>query len=130
VTPNADVLLIDDEAVICEAVLRVLERAGLRVAAAGKGAAGLAHPAAATCRAVVCDLILPDMSGVEVVRELRRRRPELPIVVITGYASREAVSRAEGAGATSFLAKPFDDAELLAAVRGAVEAASHGKEES
>jgi DNA-binding NtrC family response regulator len=128
-SPDVDVLLIDDEAVIRQAVLRVLERTGLRVAEAGKGAAGLAHPAAETCRAVVCDLILPDMSGADVVRELRRRRPELPIVVITGYASGEAVSRAEDAGASSFLAKPFDDAELLAVVRVAVDAGSHAKEE-
>jgi DNA-binding NtrC family response regulator len=130
VTPGVDVLLVDDESVIRDAALRVLEAAGLGVASTGSGTAGLAHPAAESCRVVVCDLILPDVSGVDVVRELRRRRPELPIVVITGYASREAVSRAEEAGASSFLAKPFDDAELLAAVRGALEAGSRGKEES
>jgi DNA-binding NtrC family response regulator len=122
------VLLVDDEAVVCAAVERVLESAGLEVAVARDGAAGLAHPAARDCDLVLCDLVLPDVSGADVVRELHRRRPELPIVVITGYASTESMSQAADAGAVSFLAKPFDDGELLETVRCAIAAPDAGSD--
>ena len=128
-----DLLVVDDEAVVCAAVVRVLEAAGFRVATASDGAAGLAHPAARTCAAALCDLILPDCSGIDVVRELHSRRPELPIIVITGYASTEALGHANEAGARAFLAKPFDGEELLGTVRavlGEPESAPPSKEGS
>jgi DNA-binding NtrC family response regulator len=126
-------LLVDDEPVVCTAVARVLGAAGFEVVIAPDGTAGLAHPDLDRCALVLCDLVLPDVSGAEVVRELHRRRPELPIIVITGYASTEAMSQAAEAGAVSFLAKPFDDAELLESVRRTLEApaaGSAGKETS
>ena len=55
----------------------------------GRRHIGLAHPALASCRLVLCDLMLPDRSGTEVLREMRRRRPQLPVVLITGYATRD-----------------------------------------
>ena len=61
--------------------------------------------------------MLPGRSGLEVVRALRAARPGLPIVVITGYATDANAGRALEHGATAFLAKPFDDSELLTLVR-------------
>jgi DNA-binding NtrC family response regulator len=117
---NADVLVIDDEPVVREAVRRILEVDGLQVIGAEDGASGLAHPAAGTCRLVLCDLMLPDVPGLEVLKALRSARPELAVVLITGYATAENVTRALQAGATGFLPKPFDEAELWAAVRHAL----------
>ena len=115
-----DILIIDDEPVVCEAVRRVLGAEGLRVAGAGDGAAGLAHPAAATCRLVLLDLMLPDRPGTEVLRALRAVRPDLPVVVITGYATDASGRRALAAGASDYLPKPFEASELLAVVRRAL----------
>ena len=112
-----DVLVIDDEPVVRDAVRRVLEADGLRVETAGDAGAGLAHPAVRDCRLVLCDLMLPDRSGHEVLAALRARRPALPVVMITGFATPDHAARAQEAGAADFLAKPFDVDELLAVVR-------------
>ena len=117
---TADVLVIDDEPVVREAVRRVLEGDGLRVAGAEDGASGLAHPAARACRLVLCDLMLPDLSGTEVLRSLHAERPELPIVLITGFATPDHALRAREAGAIDFLAKPFEASVLLDVVRRAL----------
>jgi DNA-binding NtrC family response regulator len=108
-----DVLVIDDEPVVRDGVRRVLETNGLRVATANDAAAGLSHPALVACRLVLCDLMLPDRSGIEVVQELARRRPGLPVVVITGYATPDHAVRAQEVGAAAFLAKPFEAKELM-----------------
>ena len=116
-----DVLVVDDEAVIRDAVRLILGSEGWSVAEAGDAGAALSHEALASCRLVLCDMMLPGQSGLEVVREVRRRRPEVPIVLITGYATAENATRAIDAGASAFLAKPFDDTELLNQVRTVLE---------
>lgn len=115
-----DVLVIDDAPVVLDAIGRVLGAEGLRVAVAADGESALAHPAAATCRLVLLDLMLPDRPGDEVLRAFRARRPDLPVVVITGYATRESARRAMEGGAADYLPKPFEESELLAVVRRAL----------
>jgi two-component system response regulator HydG len=124
---SADVLVIDDEPVVREAVRRILEKEGLRVLGAEDGASGLAHPAAGTCRLALCDLMLPDLAGMEVLKALRARRPDLPIVMITGFATPDHALRARDAGATDFLAKPFEARELLEVVRRALSLEAVGR---
>jgi DNA-binding NtrC family response regulator len=119
-----DVLVVDDEPVICHAVRMVLGEEGLSVATASDCKSALTHPSTDSCRLVLCDLVLPDGSGLDLIRELRRRRPGLPIVLITGYATPEQESLALQAGATRFMPKPFEDSELLEAVHGALSTAA------
>ena len=121
-----DVLVIDDEAVVRDAVRLILGSEGWRVAQAGDANAALAHEALASCRLVLCDMMLPGQSGLDLVREMRQRRPDVPIVLITGYATAENASRAIDAGATAFLAKPFDDTELLNHARPVLERTEAG----
>ncbi len=116
-----DVLVIDDEAVVRDAVQLILGAEGWRVAAVEDAPSALAHEALATCRLVLCDMMLPGQGGLELVREARRRRPDVPIVLITGFATAENATRAIDAGASAFLAKPFDDTELLNQVRSVLE---------
>jgi DNA-binding NtrC family response regulator len=115
-----DVLLIDDERVVRDAVRRVLEANGLRVATAEDAGAGLRHPALDTCRLLVCDVMLPDRSGMDVLHDVGVRRPGLPVVLITGYATPDLALRAREAGAAAFLAKPFEASELVECVRRAL----------
>ena len=114
---DCDVLVVDDEPVVRDAVRMVLEDAGYRVASAPDAESGLAHAGLAGCRLLLCDLMLPGQSGIELLRAVHAARPELPIVMITGYATDAIADRALEAGAAAFLAKPFDDSELLTLVR-------------
>lgn len=109
-----DVLLVDDEEVVRDGARRILEAHGLQVAVAADARSALTHPALQRCRAVLCDLILPDGSGTDLLRAIHRLRPGLPVVLITGYATLDQEEQARRAGATGFLTKPFDDSELLA----------------
>ena len=120
VSGDWDVLIADDEEVVRKAVERVLGAEGLRVAAAADARSALTHPAAAGCRLVLCDLMLPDQSGLDVLRALRAARPGLPIVLMTGYVTADNAAAALAAGAAGFLPKPFDETELLAAVQSAL----------
>jgi DNA-binding NtrC family response regulator len=112
-----DVLVVDDEAVVRGGVKLVLEPEGLTVAQAATVAEALASDALNECRLLLCDLMLQGESGLEVVSEARRRRPALPIVLMTGYATDDNAALGAQSGATDFLAKPFDDVELLDQVR-------------
>lgn len=112
-----DVLVVDDEAVVRGGVKLVLEPEGLTVAQAATVAEALSSEALNQCRLLLCDLMLQGESGLEVVSEARRRRPALPIVLMTGYATDDNAALGAASGATDFLAKPFDDVELLDQVR-------------
>lgn len=115
-----DVLVVDDEPVVRDGIRLLLRAAGLRVATVPDAEAALAHPAAAECRLVLCDLMLPGLSGIDLLQKLRAARPELPIVMITGYGTAENAAQALQAGVSGFLPKPFTETELLDAVRDAL----------
>ena len=73
--------------------------------------------------------MLPGESGIELVGRLKQLRPHMRIVLITGYATREQETLALEAGADAFLAKPFDEGELLGIVRQALEGTERVAEE-
>jgi two-component system response regulator TtrR len=120
-SPLCDVLVVDDEGVVRDAVRAVLEAEGMRVVCFADAETALAHPALAYCKLVICDVMLPGRSGLDAVSAFHNRRPGIPVVLMTGYASSEQAARAAESGATAFLAKPFDDSELLDLVRHVLE---------
>jgi len=128
-TERCDILVVDDEPVVADAVRLVLGDAGFAVTAVPDAETALAHPALADCRLVLCDLMLPGLSGLDVLKVLRARRPGLPIVMTTGYATPEQEEQVLGAGAAAFLPKPFDDTELLTLVRRVLSQAADAREE-
>jgi CheY-like chemotaxis protein len=111
------VLVVDDEPVVVDVIRLVLGHAGFQVTAVPDAETALAHPALAGCHLVLCDLMLPGLSGLDALRTMLARRPGLPIVMTTGYATPEQEELVLTAGATAFLPKPFDDSELLTLVR-------------
>jgi CheY-like chemotaxis protein len=117
VKDRCDVLVVDDEPIVVDVIRLVLGAAGYEVAAAADVEAALAHRALGDCRLVICDLMLPGLSGLDALRALRARRPGLSIVMTTGYATPEQEEDLLAAGATAFLPKPFDDSELLTLVQ-------------
>jgi DNA-binding NtrC family response regulator len=116
------ILLIDDDPAVRDSCSQVLVRAGYRVATAPDGREGLDRFGAGSYAAVLLDLKLPGMAGLDVLRILRETSPETPVVIITGYASIPSAVEAVKEGAFDYLAKPFTPEELRLAARRALEA--------
>ena len=115
------VLVVDDEADFLATYERLLQREGYEVITVTSRAAGLAALAGEPPDLVISDLRLPDGDGLDVVRAAHNVRDPLPVIVVTGYPSDETRRAALAAGATTFLAKPFAAAVLLAAIRSSVD---------
>ena len=109
-------MLIEDDGRLAEMVSDYLGQSGFRVSRAANGAAGLQMQGADSYDIVVLDLMLPDMDGLDVCRQLRRRGG-IPILMLT--ARGDAMDRIVGLemGADDYLPKPFEPRELLARVR-------------
>jgi two-component system phosphate regulon response regulator OmpR len=110
------ILLIEDDARLAEMVKNYLGGAGFAVTIAGKGAAGIALEARETFDALILDLMLPDMDGLDVCRRIRKRA-QTPILMLT--ARGDAMDRVVGLemGADDYLPKPFEPRELLARLK-------------
>jgi len=109
--------VVDDDRAVRDALRRALTLGGYEVQVAEGGEAGLAQVAAGQPDAMVLDVMMPDLSGIDVCRHLRRAGDRIPILMLT---ARDAISdRVEGldAGADDYLVKPFDVDELKARVR-------------
>ncbi len=117
------VALIDDEKHVRLAVGRVFaaERTGWDFESYAQAGPALERLPATRPDVVLMDLHLPDLSGVECLRELRSRVPGLPVVALTGSRDSGDVVEAVMAGACGYLVKPVRPAELLGAVRSAAE---------
>lgn len=115
-TPR-DLLVVDDEEVITQAVVRVCEADGLTVDVADSAAAALARLAHGTYRLIVCDVMMADVDGFAFLAELTRRRDYTPVIMSTGMSTMENAVRALNSGAIDFVPKPFTADELLTAVR-------------
>lgn len=113
------VLLVEDDATIRHFVKTALESAGLVVREASSGGEALAQARARQAELLILDLGLPDMDGVEVVKELRGWSG-IPILVLTARSQEESKIRTLDAGADDYLSKPFSVGELLARVRAAL----------
>jgi len=115
------ILFIDDDAAGREVALFNLRKAGYEVAAASDGGGGLAAFAASPFDLVITDLKMPGISGMEVLRKLRVRAPEVPVLVITAFGNVETAVAAMKEGAYDFIGKPFHRDQLLLAVSKALE---------
>lgn len=120
------ILVVEDEPGIVDFVERGLRRHGLDVTSAADGEAGLAHALDPAVELVVLDLMLPKLSGPEVLRRLSAQRPELPVIVLTARGEVEDRIAGLDAGAVDYLVKPFAVAELAARIRAQLRTASRG----
>jgi response regulator RpfG family c-di-GMP phosphodiesterase len=117
-TAAQNALLVEDDTATRALLARQLERAGLNVLAVESGERALQEAADryASFDVVVLDVHLPGMSGLELASLIQARRPEQPIVVITGDPDPRLAREALARGPVSYLLKPFEMSELLAAV--------------
>jgi two-component system response regulator HydG len=115
------VLVVDDDAAHAEAAAESLERAGYACSVASSGSEGLRRLDAESWDVVLTDLVMRDVTGIELVRRVKSRSPETEIIVMTGYPSYETALEAMDEGAYDYLNKPIDLNILRAKIRKALE---------
>ncbi len=106
------ILVIDDEKVVCNSFRRVLEEEGFEVSVATDGREGLEKLAKGNFDAVLVDVRMPGVGGMDVLRITRRKRPRTRAIVMTAYSSVASAVEAMQLGADDFLPKPFTPREL------------------
>ena len=115
------ILVIEDKKSMAEMLARTLEADGYRAMTAASGEEGVQKALKEKADLVLTDLKLPAMSGLDVLKRLKERRPFLPVIMMTAFGSIETAVEAVKAGAYDFLTKPFDTSHLLVLIEKALE---------
>jgi DNA-binding NtrC family response regulator len=119
--PKGSILVVDDESEIREGLEMLLTSEGYGVSSADTGAGGLAKLEEHPFDLLLLDVSLPDRNGLDLLREIRLRDPQLSVVLITAYGSIDMARAAFKSGAMDYITKPWSNDELLAQVAQAVE---------
>jgi DNA-binding response OmpR family regulator len=118
------ILVIEDEPGIVDFLNRGLPAHGFDVVSAGDGVSGTEKALSGDADLVVLDMMLPERSGLEVLSELHRSRPALPVIVLTALGEIEQRVAGLDAGAVDYLTKPFSLSELAARIRAQLRVAA------
>jgi len=121
------VLIVDDEELYRRALERVLARAGYEISGAADATDAMAQIAASRFDLVLCDIRMPGISGLELVRQIHDLQPDLPCIIVTGYGGTEQSVEALRAGAYWYLEKPFDQVHLDVVRRLVEQAIEYGR---
>lgn len=116
------ILVVDDEPVVCSSVRKILSRHGYLVEGSYSGQEALQRIEQNSYELVILDLVMPEISGIEVLKMIKERWPEIKVIVITGYASVNSAIESIRKGAEEYVPKPFTPSELVTAVVSTVEA--------
>ncbi len=116
---TCNVLVIDDEAVIREGLRQTLVQEGYRVELAANGKIGLDKLQKDSFDIVISDLKMPTMHGIEVLKTIRILQPEIPVIIITGYATVDSAVDAMKNGAFDYLTKPFLPEQIVEKIQAA-----------
>jgi two-component system response regulator PilR (NtrC family) len=118
---KGSILVVDDEEIMREILDALLTREGYDVRLAATGQEGVDLARAATFDAAVVDMMMPGMDGISTLDELKKLDDDLPVLMITAFASVENAIAAMKRGAFDYITKPFKNDEVLIVVRNAVE---------
>ena len=123
------ILVIDDEDVIRMLVVEILESAGYDVTSAESAEVALALLEDADFDLVVSDVIMPGLSGLELLEAVRARRASLPVILVTGAGTYDTLSQALTRGAAGLVTKPFAHSDLQSAVADALDRANRSRDD-
>ncbi len=118
---RASVLVVDDEEAIRESLRMILEYEGYRVREAGNGAEGLEAIRKAAPDAVLLDIKMPEMDGLQVLKAIQDRGYDMPVLIITGHGDVATAVEATQGGAFDFFEKPLQRERVLVSLRNAVD---------
>ncbi len=105
-------LVVDDEAAICHACRRVLSRQGFEVEECTDSFEGLKRATQGDYAAILLDIKMPKMDGIQFLEELRKTNPDVPVMIMTAYPSIPNATAALRLGASDYVTKPFTPAQL------------------
>lgn len=111
------VLIVEDEKQLCEALIELLKRNNISAEAVHTGSDGLAYAESNIYDVVILDIMLPEMSGLDILKKLRENKNPVPILLLTAKSDAEDKIKGLDCGADDYLTKPFIAGELLARVR-------------
>jgi excisionase family DNA binding protein len=117
---HSRVLVVDDEASIRDLLVKTLALAEYEVDTAADATTALNRLRAAPYDLLIADLRMPGMDGLTLIRQVKRIRAELPVIIITGYSSEASAIEAVNLGVAGYLRKPFRVPEVLAAAAKAL----------
>jgi putative two-component system response regulator len=123
------ILVIDDEDVIRMLVVEILESAGYDVTSAESAEVALALLEDSDFDLVVSDVIMPGLSGLELLEAVRARRASLPVILVTGAGTYDTLSQALTRGAAGLVTKPFAHSDLQSAVADALDRATRSRDD-
>lgn len=127
---NQKVLVIDDEQIVLDSVKRILAVEGFSVETSLSARQGLEWALSRAYDLVLSDIRMPEIGGMRVLRDIKRAKPRLPVVIITGYGTIGSAVQAMKLGAADYIEKPFTPDGLMGAVRKALASTSGGEPES
>jgi CheY-like chemotaxis protein len=107
------VLVADDEAVMRDLFTQVLQVKGHKVVHAEDGKAAVAKAGTEHFDVIFMDIMMPELDGVEALKEIKKNRPNATVVMMTGFAVEEKLREAMALGAFDFLYKPFNVVEIV-----------------
>jgi len=112
----AKVLVVDDEVNLRKVLTAMLRRNGYEVTAAADGEQGLAEFYKSGADIVVTDLVMPKLSGMELLKSINSSHPDVPVILITAHGTVDSAVEAIKLGAFDYITKPFDQAEIQAVI--------------
>ncbi|HEX6558354.1 MAG TPA: response regulator, partial [Longimicrobiales bacterium] len=115
------VLAVDDEQVVCESIRRVLSQEGYQVMTTTSSREGVDLIRKHTFDLLLLDIKMPEIDGIEFLREARAVSPETEVIIVTGYATIETAVEAIKLGAFDYLEKPVSPPQLIVAAARALE---------
>lgn len=119
-TEKIKILVIDDEPSVVDAVKLILNDSGYEAVGAMTGRDGVEEGTRVRYDLTITDLRLPDMSGFDVLRQIRGKDPQSRVILITSHSTPEVISKAKNGGAVDVLPKPFSPNELIRLVNHAL----------
>src|SRR4030065_471732 len=115
------ILVVDDEPVILKSCKRILDTEGYRVDGASGGREGIITMEKNAYDFVITDLKMPEVDGLTLIKWLKKSRPDIGVIIITGYPSQETIKDAIELGIIDYVPKPFTPAVLIDVVKRAIE---------
>ena len=127
-TPSS-ILIIDDEPNVCESCQRILSQEDFNVDTNINPISGYDQALANNYDLIILDLIMKDLDGLELLAKLREKKPDVPVIIITGYPSVESKKKSMNFGVLDYILKPFEPNEILEPIKNILKhsISSYGK---